>query len=70
MVEMLVSNSRVGYSDIKTKLETMKMFHFNRDVPKANLNIEKWMKWLHPYARVGCSDIKSKLETMKMPHFN
>ena len=39
IVKMVHPVTYAGFSDIKTKLETMKMYRFKRDIPKANLHI-------------------------------
>ena len=40
---MVQPNTRAGRSDIKSKLENMKMYNFKHDIPKANLHIEECM---------------------------
>ena len=39
IVKMVFPDTWDGLLDIKTKLETMKMYNFNQDVPKSNLQI-------------------------------
>ena len=41
---MVRPETREGFSDIKTKLDTMRMYHFKHDFPKDNLHIADWMK--------------------------
>ena len=43
IVKMMQPDTHAGCSDIKYKLENMKMSHFKREIPKSNLQIEKWM---------------------------
>ena len=43
IVKLLRPDTRAGCSDIKSKLENMKMFHFKHDIPKAKLNILECM---------------------------
>ena len=40
---MLRPDSCSVFLDIKKKMETMKMYQFIQDIPKANLLISEWM---------------------------
>ena len=40
IVKMVQPDTHSGCSDIKYKLENMKMSHFKHDIPKANLQID------------------------------
>ena len=42
VVKILCPDTRDEFSDIKTKLETMKMSQFNHDISKSNLCIVEW----------------------------
>ena len=37
IVKMAQPDTRAGCSDIKSKLENMKMYHFKHETPKSNL---------------------------------
>ena len=43
MVKMVHPDTRAGWSDIKTKLETTKMSQFKHGISKENLHIEEWI---------------------------
>ena len=43
IVKMVCPDTRAGLSDIKTKLETMKISQFKHDISKANPHIEEWI---------------------------
>ena len=40
---MVLADTNAGFSYINSKLENMKKYHFKYDIPKANLNIAKWI---------------------------
>ena len=39
ILKMVWPDTHAGWSDIKSKLENMKMFQFKHDIPKANMQI-------------------------------
>ena len=42
IVKLVIIYTHAGFSDIKSKLENMKMSQFKHDIPKANLLISEW----------------------------
>ena len=46
---MVRPDTHAGCSDIKYKLENMKMSHFKHDTPKSNLHIAEWMNEIYIY---------------------
>ena len=49
IVKMLRPDTRIGCSDIKSKLENMYMSQLEYDTPKSNLQIEEWMNDIYIY---------------------
>ena len=43
ILKMVRPDTRSEWSDIKSKLENMKMSHFKYEIPKSNLQIAEWM---------------------------
>ena len=42
IVKMVQLDTRAGFSDIKSKLENMKMYYFEHEIPNFNLQVAEW----------------------------
>ena len=42
-LKMMFPDTRIEFSVIKTKIETIRMYQFKHDISKAKLNISEWM---------------------------
>ena len=49
VVKMVLPDTQTGFSDIKTKMETMKTSQLKHDIPRSNLQIAEWMNYISIY---------------------
>ena len=61
IVEMVRSDTCTGWSNINTNLESMKKSHSKHDIPKANLQIVKWMNEISISGETYTKIVRNKL---------
>ena len=59
-VKMVRTYTRAGWSDINSKLENMKMYHFKHEIPKANLHITEWMNDIYIFGEIYSKIVRQK----------
>ena len=61
IVEPIRPDTCAGLSDIKYKLENMKVSHFKHEIPKANLQTVKWRNEISIAGETFSVNVRQKL---------
>ena len=57
---MIQLDTCAGCSDIKYKLENMKVSHSKHEIPKANLHITEWMNDIYIFGEIYSKIVRQK----------